>query len=358
MTAVTLEPQYLYTLASMPRGFTTKIPVNNRCNFPYNTIVIDFLGNCLLCECDGWLPIPVGKVDDFQSIEALLNCEQSRMIQLDVEHGNFSWCAIDHCGIRKGNKIKTELSLQINVDESCNLHCPSCRRNPIMLTEGPEYEKKLKYIDRITQWLAQYDQPIHITTSGNGDPLASAVMRPLIKNFVPRHNQQFTIFTNGLLIKKQLQGLPILDHLREFKISVDAGSEQIYQDVRRPGRWNVLMENFDFIRDIGKQSCTVLNFALQNKNYQDLGNFVDLCEKYGFRGSVHDLQDWGTWSQIEPDSKDTWTIKNGIFDDHAVLKKSHPNHAHAKDMIQKYVTRTDITFSPNILQLVSQQATG
>jgi hypothetical protein len=111
MTAFKLEPQYLYKLASMPRGFTTKNSVNNRCNIPSYTVTVDFLGNCLLCECDGWLPIPVGKVDDFQTIDDLFACEQARLICNDVEQGNFSWCAIDHCGIRDSDKIRDRKSV-------------------------------------------------------------------------------------------------------------------------------------------------------------------------------------------------------------------------------------------------------
>jgi len=349
MTTFTLEPQYLYKLYSMPRGFATKTAVSNQCNVPKHTVKIDFLGNCLLCDCDGWLPLPVGKVEDFNSIDELLDCAPARLIQDDVAAGNFSWCAIDHCGIRNNNKIKNELDLSINIDESCNLHCPSCRRDPIMITHGPEYDQKIKRVERILQWLERYNKKIHIITSGNGDPLASTIMRPLIKNLVPNALQEFTLFTNGLLIKKQLHDLAILNQIRRFRISVDAGSSSVYEDVRRPGRWSVLMDNFDYLREIGKQSITTLNFALQNKNYKDLPNFVDLCNQYEFIGMIHQLDDWGTWSQIDSERKDSWTIKNGIFQDHDVLDRKHPNHLKAVRLIQQYLDHPRLRFSPNIL---------
>lgn len=352
MVAFTLEPQYLYKLASMPRGFTSKHSVGNRCNIPSYTITVDFLGNCLLCDCDGWLPLPIGKVDDFQTIDDLFASEQARHVRNDVEQGNFSWCAVDHCGIRDSDKIRTSLTLTINIDESCNLNCPSCRRDPIMITQGPEYEAKLQSIERILQWLELYDKKIHIVMSGNGDPLASAVMRPLIKNFVLKSSQTFTIFTNGLLIRKQLDGLPILNQVSDFRISVDAGSAEVYENVRRPGKWNVLMDNFDYIKHIGKQSITMLNFAFQNKNYRDLPNFIDLCDRYGFKGLVHQLDDWGTWSQNQPEIKDAWTIKNGFFSDHDVLDKNHPNHVAAANLIQNYLQHPKINFSHNLLDKI------
>lgn len=338
----------------MPRGFTSKNPVGNRCNVPNYTLIVDFLGNCLLCECDGWLPIPVGKVEDFNTIEEIFASPQAVVIQQDVSQGNFSWCAIDHCGIRHSDKLKSHLTLSINIDESCNLHCPSCRRQPIMINQGPEFENKIKAIEKILKWLESYDKKIHIKISGNGDPLASHIMRPLIKKFVPKSSQTFTIFTNGLLIKKQLAGLPILDHVKQFTISVDAGIAETYHDVRRPGNWKVLLENFDYIRDIGKQNITTLNFAVQNKNYKDLPDFVDLCHKYGFSGNVHQLDDWGTWGQMDSIIKDEWTIKNGIFSDHDVLDKHHPNHNDARDVIMNLVGSRDIKFSHNLLQKIQQ----
>ena len=60
-----------YTLRSMPRGKNRKDPINNSCNMTSHHITIDAESNCMLCECDGWLPIPVGKVSDFNSLEEI-----------------------------------------------------------------------------------------------------------------------------------------------------------------------------------------------------------------------------------------------------------------------------------------------
>lgn len=355
MTAFRLEPQYLYKLASMPRGFTTHTALNNRCNIPFNTISIDHLGNCLLCECDGWLPLPVGRVSDFATIQDVFSSAAAKLIQDDVAQGNFSWCAVDHCGIRSGDKLKDRLDLIINIDQSCNLHCPSCRRDPVMISQGPEYDSKLADIERIMSWLELYDQPVHITMSGNGDPLASHIMRPLIKQLKPKPNQTFTIFTNGLLIKKQLSDSTVWSNIENFKISVDAGSSAVYEDVRRPGNWNVLLQNLDYVRDMGKSRNTLLNFALQKKNYQDLPKFVQLCQHYGFVGNVHQLDDWGTWSLIEPEQKDHWTIQNGLYRDQNVLDKSHPEHAQCIAIVKEQLSQHSVCFSHAIISQINNE---
>ena len=302
-------------------------PIKHQCNFPSHTLTIDYQGNILLCDCDGWLPIPVGRVQDFDTIEQIFSSDIARALQKDVSDKYFSWCAVDHCGIRNRNQIKTQTTIAINIDESCNLACPSCRRSQIMISSGPEFDKKINQVNRIINWLTIYDQPLHVILSGNGDPLASQILRPIVKTYQPQPNQTFTLFTNGLLIKKQVNiGMPIFDHITTFRISVDAGSQEVYEDVRRPGKWSVLIENFEYLTRLGKQNKVYLNFALQSKNYRDLPNFISWCQHYGFNASIHQLDDWGTWNSGTVEKPDTWTITNGIYLDHAVLKPSHALH--------------------------------
>jgi len=340
----------------MPRGCTTLESIGNKCNIPFYTIVVDYLGNCLLCDCDGWLPIPVGKVQDFNSIEEVLSSTAAKMLQDDISNGNFTWCAVDHCGIRDQDHIKKHVTLSINIDDSCNLQCPSCRKELRMLTSGAEYDYRLQNANTILSWLEKYDRPIHITMSGNGDPLASAIMRPIIKKLHPKSNQTFTLFTNGLLIKKQInEGMPVFDSITYFNISVDAGTKEIYEDVRRPGRWEVLLENFDYLHSVGKQHLVNLNFAVQNKNYKDITKFTELCQHYGFRGTIHQLDDWGTWPKISSIDADVWTIRNGVFADQEVLNINHPNHLSCKDIIMQNYNSPNIAFTPVIQHLINYE---
>ena len=118
MPSFKLESQYIYKLLSMPRGAQSAPTITNKCNVPFYSITIDYLGNCFLCDCDGWLPLPVGKVQDFASIDEVLSCELSKLLQDDIGNGNFSWCAVDHCGIRNQDQIKKHVALFINIDES------------------------------------------------------------------------------------------------------------------------------------------------------------------------------------------------------------------------------------------------
>jgi molybdenum cofactor biosynthesis enzyme MoaA len=350
-----LENQYAYKLKSLPRGKDLTTPILHSCNIPYKTLVIDYNSNCLLCFCDGFLPVPVGKVKDFNSLEEVFNSPIAKILQEDVSNKKFTWCAVDHCGIKNKNITITKYELSINIDESCNLYCPSCRREQIMHTSGPEVENKKQDLEKIAMWLEKFNEPINIILSGNGDPLASHVIRPFFNTYKPKKTQTFRLFTNGLLIKKQLEKSFIFPNITSFFISVDAGSKEVYENVRRGGNWEILNENFDFLVSSNKNHLVRLNFALQKNNYKDLYNFVELCRKYNFAGQIHQLDDWGTWNYSTVKNPDSWTILNGTYLDNAVLRPTHPDHQECLKILHNISKQKNsfIYFSPIIEELIN-----
>ena len=96
----------------------------------------------------------------------------------------------------------------------------------------------------------------------------------------------------------------------------------------------MLLENFDYLKSINKNKLTTLNFAVQKNNFKDLQNFVDLCQHYSFNASIHGLDNWGTWNTDDVSEPDTWTIKNGTFQQHDVLNKDHIQYQECKQIIQ------------------------
>ena len=354
MSYFKLSPAYTYKLRSMPRG--TSEAIKNKCNIPYKHLTIDLNSNCLVCTCDGWLPIPVGKVSDFASLDDVWNSPIAKLLQKDVDDKKFTWCATDHCGIKHRNITADSYTLSLNIDESCNLKCPSCRRDTIMVTDKTELENKQQDVNRVLSWLEQFPHPIRILMSGNGDPLASSIIRPLFLSYIPRSQQTFKLFTNGLLIKKQLINSKLLPNITDYSISVDAGSAEVYENVRRGGNWNILIENFDFLSKINKAHLVTLNFAVQKNNFKDLFNFLDLCKQYSFKATVHQLDDWGTWNSTVVTNPDEWTIQNGTLLDHDVLCKSHPEYTECVTIINSAMTAVrgygKIIITPRLKSLI------
>ena len=321
-----LSKAQTYTLRSMPRGKQHKQPITNSCNIPFTHLTVDQNSDCFLCKCDGWLPIPIGKITDFESLEDAWNSPISKDLQADIQEKKFSWCAVEHCGVIDQNVVNSTYTLNINIDDSCNLACPSCRREPYMLEHGPKFDSKTADLTHILEWLEKFNHPITISLGGTGDALASKLMRNLIKNYCYKPGQQFRSTTNGLLLKKVIADSNMQSAISQFSISVDAGSKEVYEQVRRPGKWSALIENLEWLSNNRQQSKVTLNFVLQKTNFRDLPAFAQLCTQLKFGGNVQPLNDWGTWNSRPVVNPDAYTIANGTYVDHNVANSVHPEH--------------------------------
>ena len=315
-----------YTLRSMPRGKKYAGSIKNFCEMPFFNVNIDHNSDCFLCHCEGWLPIPVGKVADFHSLDSIFSSPMAKLLQDDITAKKFTWCAVEHCGVTQKNIKKSEYHLAISIDNSCNLACPSCRREPIMLEHGSEFDKKISDLNRVVEWLENFDQPITITLGGTGDALASEILRNFIRKYKYKPNQKFIIKTNGLLIKKIIPDSAIRSAISLLSISVDAATADVYEVVRRPGKWKHLMENLHWVHQNCKDTDVVLNFVVQATNFRDLPAFVELCQNFGFSASISPLNDWGTWNSKPVGNPDAWTLANGTYLDHDVCNHTHHQH--------------------------------
>ena len=343
MIFIPIENQHAYH--TIPRNKDLRARISNHCDNPSRVLVVDWKGDCFVCTCEAWLPVSVGKISDFMRLGDVWAASSARSLQQDIDHGLFTHCAVDRCGIMDHSHVNQCFQISINIDESCNLACPSCRSGPIMLTAGPEFEKKLDLVNHLVTLLEQFDSPCRVIMSGNGDPLASAIMRPLIHRWQPRVDHSIRLFTNGLLLKKQLLDSPIRPHVQEYFISIDAGSKDVYERVRLGGSWRHLIENFDWLAaNVPDRSSVLLMMVLQRENYLDIKNFCRLVTDYGFRGSITYLEDWGTWQDFLQQD----VIGNQAHSEHArALGELAAAHALYQDHA--------ISFGSKLLQLIHDQ---
>ena len=337
---------------SIPRNNTLKRVITNHCNHPSRTLVVDREGWCFVCPCEAWLPIPVGNILDFDNLEQVWNSPIAQSLQKDIDDRLYTNCAVDRCGVLNNNRIQNPYCISINIDDSCNLKCPSCRKDTVMTTSGAKFDISLARVTHLIQMLEKFNKPCHIVMSGNGDPLASIIMRPLIHQYVPRHNHTIRLFTNGLLLKKQLSDeVPAVNHITQYFISIDAGSADVYERVRLGGQFSQLIANLDFLKTLVDRTGAevLLKFVLQQDNYNDMQNFVNLCYHYNFRGVINRLEDWGTW--------DDYTEHDVIGNTNHKLHQTSVHHL--IEIYKKYVTipapKNLINFNPSLVSLCQQQ---
>jgi MoaA/NifB/PqqE/SkfB family radical SAM enzyme len=308
---IPIDNQHSYT--NIPRNKDLKLNITNHCDFPSYTLVIDRKGECFVCACEAWLPMSVGNIMNFSRLEDIWLSPVARSLQKDIDDRKFTHCAVDRCGILNSDRLTNNYAavspsktidksyrcyyISINIDDSCNLACPSCRAHPIMSNSGADYDRRLAMVNHVIELLEKFDAPTHIIMTGNGDPLASNIMRPLLHNYQPKSNHSLRLFTNGLLLSKQLDNNSIVNNITQYYISIDAGSADVYEQVRQPGRFDQLIKNLDFLQDLVRQTNAhvLLKFVLQKGNWNDQQQFVDLCTHYGFQGIINRLEDWGTW---------------------------------------------------------------
>lgn len=307
---------------------TEKHGITNTCNHAHKVLTVDVNGNCMLCGCDAWLPVSVANILELDSIDAVWHTPTAKLLQQDIDAKKYTWCSVDSCGIKKMNQIKDRYFISINVDEGCNLACPSCRIHKINYTSGSQYESRLRIAKHLVDLINKFDKPCEVMMSGNGDPFASLVYRPLLLNMEPKDNIHIRMLTNALMLKKVMPKTKIKDSIRYLDISIDAGDKATYERLRLGGRWEVLLENLDYVKQ--EFNCEVtLKFVLQRDNVDSVENFVELVERYGFRGNIMPLEDWGT-------------MKN--FSDHSVMNPENPMNAKANKLLDKFRDNKSLFF--------------
>lgn len=289
---------------------TKSIPVH-RCDYPRSVVNIDRHGRLFLCKCDGWVPFSVGHVLDYHSFQDIFGAPMSIKIQDSVDRGTFDYCDVRYCGITEQSITNQGYYISLGIDDSCNLQCPSCRGDMIFHTEPDYINTRMAWIDRVLLWINQAGgMPIKILIGSNGDPFASVLYRRLMQEKLPA-NIRYEIRTNGLLIKQHLPELPIAGQIDRLEISIDAASASVYHDVRRPGKWNQLLDNLAFVAQLRRtQKIELIGFfVIQKNNLSDVIPFIDFCRRFDMHPGFTLLQDWGSWSN---------------FQEHCVQLESHP----------------------------------
>lgn len=299
------------------------------CYHPFNTITIDKFGDVYLCICQAWMPISVGKIWEFDSLDDCVKNKKARSLQSSIIDGSYRYCDNNSCSLIKNKKdlkyrIKhkpdTVLWINFAIDPSCNLTCPSCRNNFIFINSGEEYNLKIKIVEQFIKLVENHTGYLRFTISNDGDPFASLIYRKFLTDVTIKNKKtEIEIVTNGQLLKDHWLKLEkIHKNISKVKISFDAGSEEIYKITRRGGNWNKLLESTQFLIDWKKQNNSKIivetAFVVQTTNYKDIPSYINTVRNLGVDViTFQRIEDWGTF-------------KNGTFKDHKVWDENHPEY--------------------------------
>jgi len=267
------------------------------CTNPYRSMSVTETGLVYVCTCHGHLPYPVCHISDLNQLEDVWEMPVSKKLQENTKSGStFKFCDLGQCAPETNDREMYRFVLAI--DSSCNLQCPSCRLEINFLKEGPKFKKRREYMRKFAGLLSNFKKKTITEIGGDGEPFASKVYGEFLYNYTPLENHFFSIRSNGTLIDhKKLLKSKVCQQVEYFTISIDAGSEEVYNIVRPPGSWKNLHQNLNFLKDSGYNFH--LNFVVQKNNYRDLINFVDVCNNYGVTGILSGVNDWSTWFRLD-----------------------------------------------------------
>lgn len=267
------------------------------CSNPLRSLTIDRNGEVFICTCEGHLPYPVGHILDFNSMYDIWNNSVARKLQENTRLGStFKFCDTSSCAYNNIENDSGVYLFNISLDQSCNLQCPSCRLDMIFHKEGKQFNNIKKHMDKFISLLDEFDEPAVIELAG-GEPFASKIYSDVLYDYIPNKIHLFTIRTNATLINEERIKQSVLckrENLQLFSVSIDAGSEEVYNIVRPPGRWDSVIKSLNFLKN--NNFFFVLTFVVQKNNFKDIPNFIDLCEKHNVDGYMSPVTDWGTWS--------------------------------------------------------------
>jgi MoaA/NifB/PqqE/SkfB family radical SAM enzyme len=276
------------------------LKIQKRCPNPFDTILIDKRGSCYACECTAWLPQSIGNLQ-VSTLEEIIGSSMHQHIQSTIEDGSYRYCNQAQCSrlrtgvFRQGSDLRY---IRLAIDDSCNLRCPSCRKDLIFHTDGSQYNTSIKLADRVNDWLASVRGPVQVHIGSDGDPFASHVYRHFMRNTPERQNIRYSMLTNGLMFEEFHGSIPhVIGNLDELGISIDGASKDTYEQLRLGGRWDKINKNLHSVAEAKTKNGFLLSLhmVVQQANHHELDDMLSLAEKFGAdKVYFNKIQDWNT----------------------------------------------------------------
>jgi pyruvate-formate lyase-activating enzyme len=320
------------------------------CPMPFTHLSTSYKGDAFACCCSAWIPYPIGNVIDAPSADAVWNSPAAIEIRRSIHDGDFKYCSRTLCSYIAARTLpkKSEITdpdlrraidertvvvdqptmVQLNHDPSCNLACPSCRTD--VITAGPEEQRVYSAAAErvLLPLLREMDGSTYI--SGGGEALASAYYKRILASLNRREYPLLDVYliSNGQLLNAarwaDFPNLP--EMISILSISIDAARPATYERLRRPGKWNVLMENLELMaqkRADGTIRHLQINFVIQAENFRELPEFIALGTRLGVDSFwLQRLTNYGSYSE-------------SVFAQADVTSPHHPQHSELLSVLRE-----------------------
>jgi hypothetical protein len=316
------------------------------CPEPFDRFDIGPSGDVLVC-CGHWLPTSIGNILT-EPVENILNSTKAQKIRESVTDGSYKYCNHLECGAMIQGILPTREELDSSragravasgdyrvegvdqvlfaFDQTCNLSCPSCRRERIV-ERLSESEEKARAVEQKLLPLLPNLKVLNINPAG--ELFASKPSRKILELISQERcpDLKLDIISNGTLFsEEEWNKFPgIHNKVRSVRISADAARKETFEKLRRLGKYEVFLHNMRFLsrlRRAGVIPELKFSFTYQLDNFREMDEFVAFCEDMNCDFAIFErLQNLGAFTLDEYRCK-------------AIHHETHPLHAEFIEMIK------------------------
>lgn len=270
----------------------------------FETLVDGMVAPC----CSIWTRKRLGSLDG-QTFEEIWNGRDAQEMRESILDGSFRYCNKQRCDmilsdtlperdavtdpeLRKiidGDQTRLDIKprwLFLAHDATCNLACPSCRSG--LEIASPEQEQRFDTImANVFHPLLDAGDRMLVSISGQGDPWSShhyrSILRHMADNDLP---MDLRLYTNAQLMgpKRWDEFIGLEKYKPLVSVSLDAATPWVYDYVRKPGKFDRLLGNLNFLaakHDAGAFSEFEVNATIQLDNFHEIPALIDLAERMG-----------------------------------------------------------------------------
>ena len=338
---------------SVPSGETGGSPNRDTkyrglfCKRPFEFAQVHPDGAMFPC-CPQHVNTPIGQLLQEDGFMDAWNSPKAEEIRASILDGTFRFCNENTCGMLQernlpsveevmldpeyreiiGNQTtrltRAPRTINLSYDFTCNLACPSCRTEHIILKGEAREPVRIIHDKVMGDHLADARRLI---VTGSGDPFQSRLYLSFLRTFKPEMNPglRIQISTNAILLTREMWESICHEAIDSVDVSVDAATPETYA-LNRGGDFEKLLANLHFLGDLRRQQQLdhfELHFVVQQNNYREMEAFLDLgrqvnCDKVCFKQIIN-------WATFTPDE----------YTRRAVQLPGHPEHGEFLDVLRK-----------------------
>ncbi len=189
------------------------------------------------------------------------------------------------------NKNPDPITIEIDPSNACNHSCPFCISGHLHLSKYKDSElfnrtmlKEATFESMIKNLVKTKIKAINWT--GGGEPTLNPYLGKAIQYIKSNSQIQMGMFTNGSLLEKFNLFDTVVNSLEWIRISIDAGNEDSYNNLRitnSNNNFKVVLENIKKLIEVKKKKNSKIvigiGFVVTKDNYEEILDFSKIFKK-------------------------------------------------------------------------------